>query len=202
MMVLTPSPGFSFLVAQVGVDDPSEYLQNLPAIDFVYCAPPNPDSMSFWARLAGTRRLTYGQFFESFAKILDVVDASEVHLEVGRCRPFVEEWATKKGFPYQAESVTTYAAPTTARGKGMTRTKRTFARLSFGKSPLEDTSAGSSDSFLDTILANRPPMVCFDPCIGRGLLSRYALKHGHTCHGIELNMERASAAAAFVRDHT
>jgi hypothetical protein len=195
------SQGFTFLCAELGAHSVGPYLAGLPPIDLLYCAPPNPDWMPWWRRKAGVEGSgDYAIFIESWLEVVLQVDARECHLELGTCRPMVEA-ALDRRYPHKYEQPCRYAAPSTGRGMGMCRTRTArFSRLSYRRDgprpPLEE----SSDAFLNARLKDSPKLICFDPCIGKGLLSRTAIDYGHECHGIDINAARLEAASLYVED--
>ena len=203
MRVHEPVEGFTFLCAEIGVEDVREYLAGLPPIDLLYCAPPNSDWMPWWRRQAGLScQSDYEKFIRSWLDVVLQVDAAECHLEVGVCRSLVEP-VLDDHYAIKHEQPARYAAPSTARGTGMSRSRSArFTRLSYSRRPsLVVPTVESSDAFLQARLKGAPKSVCFDPCIGKGLLSRIAVDFGHECHGIELNADRIKSACVYVEDH-
>lgn len=200
--ILEPAPGFSFLRAELGDSDVSEYIAGLPPVDVLYCAPPNPRWMRWWRKAAGADGSgDYHRFILAWLDLVIRVDARECHLDLGTCRPLVEA-ALDEHWPGKSEQPARYAAPSTSRGTGMCRTRTSeFTRLSYWRGDAQIPIAESSDAFLSARLRMLPPSVCFDPCIGKGLLSRMAVDNGHRCHGIDINIERLRAAAAYIEAH-
>ena len=57
-----------------------------------------------------------------------------------------------------------------------------------------------SHEFLYGVLSKVETKACFDPCIGKGLLSRACFDNGHSCHGIELNPTRFKCAVEYIKN--
>jgi hypothetical protein len=195
------SPDYWLYHGEVGKDDVSSFLSQLPKIDLVYAALPKPESFFMWYHLAKRPKLDHALFFASLTKIWRFLDAQEYHIEVGRSnRQFVVDFFESWGkFPYFVEQDLCYSAPLNGRTPGMAKCRNPTKIVAYSQKPITIPEVSYSHEYVAHILKRSPKMRCFDPVIGKGLLMRYAVDNGHACYGIEMNESRLQCAKEYVQ---
>jgi hypothetical protein len=196
---LTCSNGFRFCKAELGKDDIDNYLDSILPIDFVYCSTPNAESMKYWYG-DKMKPSSYEDFFRVLCETCMAVDATEYHIEGGSNGRLIQEFFLSR-FEYSMTRKIRYSAPRTSRGEGLVRRQIPYSLYSFSNKPIVDFRFDYSHEFLNEVLNTETVLACFDPCIGKGLLSRYAVKYGHSCYGIDMNGERLRAAVQFIENN-
>jgi hypothetical protein len=206
-MNLIEEKGFKFLNAEIGVDETHYFIESIKPVDFVYSAPPFPSvyNINYWRWDNGQESAdySYSDFFDSFSLIMKQLEATEFHIETeGEEDRIIDLFMDKLGYSHHYQNKIMYSAPTTKNGTGLAKRRIKTSILSFSMRELDlDFDYEYSHEFLEKLLSARNEIVCFDPCIGKGLLSRVAIENGHTCHGIEMNQNRLNCAVEYVRGH-
>lgn len=187
--------------AEIGKDDMSPLLRQLPKIHLVYAALPKPESFQMWYTLAKRPKLAHSLFAASLMRIWRFLDAEEYHIEIGSSnRQFVLDFFESWGkFPFFAEQDLCYSAPINGRSPGMAKCRNPTQIVAYSQKPITIPEVMYSHDYVAHILKREPKIRCFDPVIGKGLLMRYAIRNGHACYGIEMNETRLQCADEYVR---
>lgn len=151
--------------------------------------------MPMWYKSRGTV-LNYAQFFHALCGICNSTNATECHIEGGEngdC--IIQEFSSQYAFCLIRPII--YDAPLNGSGKAFARRRKPYHLFSFSKRQIAQEHFVYSHEFLERTLARRSPQICFDPCIGKGLLSLYAARHGHSVHGIDLSSSRLQYAIEY-----
>lgn len=186
----------NLICGEIGIDNFQEFISILPKIDIVYNAPPNQEMMSFWHQ-SNPVPYTYEHFISSLADIYNEVDADIYAIECGTNQQDIID--ILGDYPYFQSMPITYSAPVYANSKRLAKKQIPYNLLIFSQHECEiDFDFKYSHEFLDQFLQTPAPLNLFDPCIGKGLLLRYALKYGHMCHGIECSAKRLQCAIDYL----
>ena len=201
MKIYKISPRFTLCNGEIGVDNFSEFLGQLPRIDLVYAAPPKPEYFSMWYGLMEKEKLPHGVFYSALFEILKIIDALEYHIEVGESneqmmRSFFSEW---KPFDHQQRSLL-YSAPTNHKNR-LTKCRKPTKIIVMSHHQVRMMPGRYSHEYLDQLLDKPEKLNVFDPVIGKGLLARYAIKYGHSCFGIEMNPDRLNCTLRFITEN-
>jgi hypothetical protein len=179
---------YKLIQGEIGEDDFSSFLDELPTIDIIYNAPPNKEMMSFWHKYQ-TRSYTYDKFFGDLIDIYKMVDARICYIESGSN---YDDMINALWYPYVQTKEITYSAPNAKK-------KIPYKLIIASYDPISiNYNFKYSHELLDIIL-NCSRMNVFDPCIGKGLLCKYAIKYGHNCYGIEYDENRLQCAKDLYR---
>lgn len=193
--------GFSFCRGEIGIDDFSPYLSKLPKIDFVYCGLPKPEYFRYWYRDAGIEpKITYERYIELLGGIILELDSTEYHLEVNAGnRDLVLDLFRGRNYTVQSMPIL-YSAPIDSISERYAKKRKIDEMLVLSRDTIDlPASAKYSHEYLDFILRDKKGLNCFDPAIGKGLLVKFCLKHGHTAHGIDMNSDRLRVAMEMLK---
>ncbi len=182
------------------MDQFTAYLKSLPKIDFVYCGLPKPEYFRYWYRsVQKNPKITYKRYMGLIGEIILELNAAEYHLEVNVGNKDIVLEMFKGRDYFQSSIPIYYSAPIDSRSNRYAKKRKQDEMLVFSNQPMKlPTDVQYSHQYLDHVLSNRKPMVCFDPAIGKGLLVKFCLKHGHSAHGIDMNMGRLRVAMEMV----
>lgn len=200
MEICRPFFGFCFAHGEIGVDDFSGFMRSLPKIDIVYNAPPNPKMMTFWHEYE-EYPYTYQEFFDALCALYRAADPNEIYIEVNENRDMVVDFLKDWGeHPYIQVADILYAAPADGHSKRMARCRNeTQVVIATKEDAGISFKGGYSYDLLDGAFQRwGQRLAVFDPCIGKGLALRYAIKHGHYCYGIEFNRVRLDCTLEYL----
>lgn len=182
-----------FLLAEIGRDTQTifDYLKELPKIDMIYNAPPNPKSIAVWYKMAKNKNnAVYSQFIDSLFEIYKYVSPKTLIIEVLENKNIVIQMLNRWG-NYNKISVfpITYTAPLRHNKPGMSYCRNQNEIVVATNDAELNTSFNFnySHEFLNEFFKSNPKYITgFDPCVGKGLLVRYCCNP----YGIEMNRER------------
>ena len=204
MQIFRPQDGFAFALGEIGVHDLTEFLDSLPRIRIIYNAPPNPEAVSFWHKYEKVS-YSYDEFWKALTTIYKAIKPDEFYVEVdsikNRVLDFFHKW---KQYPFVEYRDLIYSAPLNGRTNGMAKRRKVTGVVIASKWKANTNfSYTYSHEFLNGVLnQKREYKVLFDPCIGKGLALRAALKYGYQCYGIEFSKDRLSCTLEYLeRNH-
>ena len=192
---------YHFCRGHIGTTNFTPYLNQLPKIDLVYAALPRPQTFDFWYGMVDRDKIAHDKFIEGLTEIFKKVDADEYHIEVGKTnRAQVESFFKQWGkFSYFYEREILYSAPLNGKSQGMAKCRNSMETLIYSMHPVEIPDGKYSHDYVDQLLKSKTEkLTCFDPVIGKGLLVRSALRHGHSCYGSEMNINRLKCVFEYV----
>ncbi len=184
------------------MDDFTPFLQKIKPIDFVYCGLAKPDYFRYWYKLAGKPvSITYETYLESIIRMIAELKPKECHLEISKG---ISDLFFGLADTLDYASIMTlpilYSAPTDHYSNRYAKKRNQDIMAVMSNSTLELPKTFTySHEYLDQVLSIRRKIRCFDPCIGKGLLTKFALKHGHSCFGIDMNYDRLAVAIKMVK---
>ena len=191
---------FTFCHGEVGVDDFMPYLKTLPEIDFVYCSLPKPEYFKYWYKMVNQApQISYKKYMQLTVEIMLLLNAKEYHLEVNDGNKNLVFDAFKGlGFHHEVMPIL-YSAPLDSWSNRYARKRNWDEMVAFTLQEFKMPKVMYSHEYLDVVLERRSSsMNCFDPAIGKGLLVKMCLRHGHVSHGIDMNMDRLKVAIEMV----
>lgn len=175
---------YRLIQGEIGKDDLSDFVKGLPHVDVLYNAPPNPEMMSFWHKYEDVE-YDYETFFSELVRIYKTVDADICYIESGTNYDML---INSLWYKHVETFEITYSAP-------MAKRRVPYHLVVASKTPISlDFKFKYSDDLLNAVLNTTKKMNVFDPCIGKGLLLKYAIKYGHCCYGIEYDQSRLDYA--------
>lgn len=186
-----------FLNAEIGKDTDRifEYLRNIPKIDIIYNAPPNPDSIKVWYKMAqNNNHIAYNLFLDNLFEIYKYISPKTIAIEVLVNRETVLSKLREWGFYNKTDILPiTYTAPLKFNKPGMSyrRKPNNIVICTNDESLNLNFEFTYSYDFINNFFVNNPSYTsAFDPCMGKGLLVRYCAN----TYGIEMNTERFNEA--------
>jgi hypothetical protein len=192
-----------FLLAEIGKDTDkiNEYLQNLPSIDVMYNAPPNPKGISVWRKMAKVKStISYSDFFDALIDIYIRVSPRIAIIEVLENKDMMFDAVHKMKMYSNIEMLPlTYSAPLRAGKPGMSYCRsENNVIVAANKSLSFDFEYTYSHEFLNGFVTVNSLQNCtgFDPCIGKGLIVRYI----KDSYGIEFNVDRLKETIATYKE--
>lgn len=183
-----------FLLAEIGKDTHiiNMFLGELPHINLLYNAPPNPKSIRVWQKMANKPSdYDYGHFFTALTNIYTRVKPDILIIEVLKNKDMMLDFMKKWNYyTLLVVKPLTYSAPLKAGKPGMSY-RRNENNVIVASNSIHnlDFEYVYSHEFIEGFLKHNPQYkdcTAFDPCIGKGLLARYV----RDCYGIEFNNER------------
>jgi len=188
-----------FLNAEIGKDTDRifEYLRNVPKIDMIYNAPPNPGSIKVWYKMAQNNNyIEYNRFLDNLFEIYKYIAPKTIAVEVLENREIVLSRLNEWGFYKKTEIFPiTYTAPLRFNKPGMSYCRKPNGIVVCTNDKYLDLNfefTYSHDFLNNFFIHNSSYTSSFDPCIGKGLLIRYCAN----TYGIEMNTDRFNEAVA------
>lgn len=189
----------SLCVADLTTAEGLQVFESLGPADAVYGDPPwSAGNEKWWRRFGGfSHPGDYSRLLDAIIKCIIATGARSALIEqsinakhkgmffdaIARC----SMWT----LPLAGEYLVRYGSPL-----------RPNALLHFGHAPLTADPSGLSGELMTQVaisgLGLKPGSVIADPCMGLGMTSRQAHKHGCHCYGTELNPVRLSKTISWL----
>jgi hypothetical protein len=163
----------------------------------VYSDPPwGPGNLMYWRTHNGERaRPSWDDFLRLFCRVVSASAAGGAHVFVEMGLRWVDQLAAEMaavGLPERNRWTCYYGHPKLPNvlwysGPGTTTDPSGLSGVAMTRRALEGVA--------------RPSALVFDPCCGKGMTARCALRLGMRFAGVELNPKRAAATRAFLDRH-
>lgn len=163
----------------------------------VYSDPPwGPGNLMYWRTQNGeTKRPSWDRFLELFCRVVrsSLRDGGHVFVEMGlRWVDQLAEQMAAVGLPERRRWTCYYGSP-----------QRPNVLWYSGPGTITNPSGMSGVAMTRRALegAARPGALVFDPCCGKGMTARCAIRLGMRFAGVELNRQRAAVTQGFLDRH-
>ena len=165
--------------------------------DIVYSDPPwGPGNLMYWRTHNGeTERPSWQSFIVNFCRVVEKATTPGAHVFVEMGNRWVDELADamlRCGFPERDRWRCFYGNPKLPNtlwysGPGTTTDPSGMSGVAMTRRALEGVA--------------KPGALVFDPCCGKGMTARCAVRLGMRFAGVELNPRRAAVTQAWLDKH-